>query len=82
MLYVGSQHIKELLGVILQYENVVFNGEQEIKSIFCVRTGKKNLSLTTTVSHHLASLMMPNSDPRDGFYYPILTRMIDSYIIT
>ena len=33
-----------------------------------------------TVCHHLASLMMPNSDPRDRFSYPILTLMIDFYI--
>ena len=25
--------------------------------------------------------MMPNSNPRDLFFYPILTLMIDSYII-
>ena len=29
-----------------------------------------------------ASLVMPNGDPRDGFFYPTLTLMIDSYIIT
>ena len=23
--------------------------------------------------------MMPNCDPRDGFFYPTLTLMIDSY---
>ena len=25
---------------------------------------------------------MPNGDPRDGFFYPILTLVIDSYIMT
>ena len=24
---------------------------------------------------------MPNGDPRDGFFYPTLTLMMDSYII-
>ena len=28
----------------------------------------------------LASLVMPNGDPRDGFFYPTLTLRIDSYI--
>ena len=25
--------------------------------------------------------MMPNGDPRDGFFYPTLTLMIDSYSV-
>ena len=25
---------------------------------------------------------MPNGDPRDGFFYPTLTLMIDSYTLT
>ena len=25
--------------------------------------------------------MMPNGDPRDGFFYPTLTLMMDSYIM-
>ena len=25
---------------------------------------------------------MPNGDPRDGFFYPTLTLMIDSYMLT
>ena len=39
----------------------------------------KNLSLVITICHHLASLMMPNDDPLDRFFYPILTLLIDSY---
>ena len=27
----------------------------------------------------MASLVMPNRDPRDGFFYPTLTLMLDSY---
>ena len=38
-------------------------------------------SLGITVCHHSASLMMPNGDPREGFFYPTLTLMIDSYIL-
>ena len=28
-----------------------------------------------------ASLVMPNGDPRDGFFYPTLTLIIDSYFL-
>ena len=42
---------------------------------------KKNaLFLRITVCHHLASLVMPNGDPQDRFFYPTLTLMIDSYM--
>ena len=37
-----------------------------------------NLSIRITVCHHLASLVMPNGDPRDGLFYPTLTRIMDS----
>ena len=60
---------------------VVFNhnGEQEKESIIGVRVGTKNPSLVNTICHHLASLVMPNGDPQDEFFYPTLTLMIDSY---
>ena len=35
-----------------------------------------NLLLGITVCHHLGSLVMPNGDPRDRFFYPSLTPMI------
>ena len=38
-----------------------------------------NLSLGITICHHSASLMMPNGDPRDGFFYLTLILMIDFY---
>ena len=41
----------------------------------------ENPSLRITVCHYLASLVMPNGDPRDGFFYPTLTLMTDSYMI-
>ena len=40
----------------------------------------RDLSLEITVCDHSASLVMPNGDPWDGIFYPILTLMIDSYI--
>ena len=58
------------------------NGEQEKESIICVRVGLKNMTLGITVCHHSAGLMMPNNDPRDRFFYPSLTLMMDSYNLT
>ena len=40
-----------------------------------VCTGQKNLSLCITVRHHSASLVIPNSDPWDRFFYPHQTAM-------
>ena len=57
------------------------NGEQEKESIPCVKVGWKNLFLTITVCHHSASLMTPNGDPWEGFFYHNLSLMIDSYIL-
>ena len=39
----------------------------------------KNPSVGITVCHHSASLVMPKGDPRDRFFNPTLTLMIDSY---
>ena len=41
----------------------------------------KNPSLAATVWHHSASLVMPDSDPWDRFFYTPLTPMIYSYIL-
>ena len=38
---------------------------------------KKIPFLAITVWHHEASLVMPDSDSRDGFFYLALTPMID-----
>ena len=58
--------------------NAVFNGEREKDSIILRRVGYKNPSLRITVCHHSASLVMPNCDPRDRFFYPTLTLMIEA----
>ena len=55
------------------------SGEQEKYTIIRARAGKKNPSLEITICHHSAYLVMPNGDPRDGFFYPTLTLMIYSY---
>ena len=39
----------------------------------------ENPSLMIPVCYHLASLVMPNADTLDGFFYPTLTLMMDPY---
>ena len=39
----------------------------------------RNTSIEITVWHHSASLVMPNSDPRDGFFCLPLIPVIDSF---
>ena len=55
-------------------------GVQEKESVMGVRGTQKNLSLAITVWHHSASLMMPDSDPQNGFFYLPLTPILDPYI--
>ena len=54
-------------------------GVQGKESTMGVRGKQKNPSLAVTVWHHSASLVMPDSDARNGFFYIPLTPMIDSY---
>ena len=37
------------------------------------------MSLVITVYHHSVSIVMPNSDPLNRFFYSTLTLMMDSY---
>ena len=48
---------------------------QEKESIMVVRCALNILSLRITVRHHSASLVMPNSNPRDGFSICISQRL-------
>lgn len=48
-------------------------GMQEKESYMRVRGGQKNPSFGITVRHYSASLVMPGSDPRDGFFHPPFT---------
>ena len=52
---------------------------QEKESIMGVRGRQKTLSIVITVWHHLASLVMPDSDPPYGFFYLPLTPVIVPY---
>ena len=52
---------------------------QETESIMAVWCKLKILSLRITVQLHSASLMMPNSYPRDGIFNPHLTTIKASY---
>ena len=51
----------------------------QYKMRYKVVSKKKNPSLVNTVCHHSASLVMPIGDPRDGFFYPTLTLIMDTY---
>ena len=53
---------------------------QEKESIMVVRCELKIPSIGITVRHHSASLVMPNSYPRDGIFNPLFTTIKDSYI--
>ena len=52
---------------------------QEKESIMVVRCELKIPSLGITVRHHSASLVLPNSYPRDGIFSLHLTTIKDSY---
>ena len=54
---------------------------QEKESVMVVRCELKIPSLGITGRHHWASLVMPNSYPRDGIFNPHLTTTKDSYIL-
>ena len=56
-------------------------GMQEKESIMGVRDKQKNPSLGIKVWHHSASLVMPGSNPRHGFYFLSTPNTHDSYII-
>ena len=55
---------------------------QDKESVIVVRWELKIPSLGINVRHHSASLVMPNSYPRDGIFSPHLTTMKDSYNLT
>ena len=57
---------------ILKY-NAEFNDLQEKESNICVRMG--NLSAALTICHHFVSLLMPNINHQDGFFYPTLNNL-------
>ena len=42
----------------------------------------KGYHAKATYIGYMSSLVMPNGDPRDEFFYPTITLMIDSYILT
>ena len=54
---------------------------QEKKSILVVGFELKIPSLRITVWHHLASLVMPNSYPRDRIFSLHLTTIKGSYVL-
>ena len=65
--------------IVLRKSNVVNQkGMKEKVSVMGAWCGQKNSSLGITVRHRGASLVMPISDPRDRFFYPDQTTVIDT----
>ena len=58
---------------------IISKGIQEKKSIMGVRGRVKNPFLGITVRHQSASIVVPNSYPRNGFFSVHLALMKDSY---
>ena len=54
-------------------------GVQEKEPVIGERDRQKNPSLANTVWLSSASLVMSDSDPRDGFVYLLLTPVMDSF---
>ena len=79
----------------IKYNVLVFRAEIHImlassKSYLCLlclfmpfwqATNVRNFSIFT-IHVKYASLVMPKGDPRDRFFYPTLTLLMDSYILT
>ena len=82
--HVASQHIQdyqEVFFMFFQYDIRYLVVSEKNNSLFIWGKDRKNLSLVITVCHHWAILIMPIGDPQYGFFYSILTLMIDSYFI-
>ena len=73
---IASKGIQGLLEADFKMNKTVVS-----KKIYSREGRIENPSLGITVFYHLASLVIPNGDPRDRFSHPTLTLMIDSYII-
>ena len=58
-------------------------GRKATKQTNKLFTPHTNLEFVSTqyLCYHSASLVMPNNDPLDRFFYPTLTLMMDLYII-
>ena len=76
----ASQHIQELQEVFLKIKMLYLLVNKK-KNHLLVRGWDRKMSLMITVCHHLASLVMPISNPRHRFFYTTLTLMVDSYIL-
>ena len=72
-MYVSSQRFQDFLEAFFMFFQYKMRYLCEVKI--------ENLSLVITVCHHYASLVMPIGDPRDTFFYPTLTLMMDSYCV-
>ena len=67
--------LRVVINVFYKLKHSKSKGMQEKESNMSVRCGKKIPSLASLFGITLQSLVMPNSDPRDGIFYPHLTPM-------
>ena len=75
--------------VLCNHKMRYFNGKQEKRPLFVGRWDRKICSsgspFVITQDHNLSSLgrlVIPISNPQDGFFYSTVTLMIDSYKLT
>ena len=73
---IESKRIQGLLEAYLKVKKNVLS--KKMNPVSC-EDRIENPSLGITICHHSASLVMPDGDHGDGFIYPTLTLMIDSY---
>ena len=83
---IASRHIQDFLEgfffIFFQYKiRYIMVIKKKNPSIECEDEIEKSI-LAIAVCHHSANLVMPIGDPRVGFFYPTLTLMIDSYILS
>ena len=73
--YVASRHIQNLLGAFLNVKIQYLMVSKKIIHYSC----EVGIEKFVLCNHNLLSLVMLNGDPRDGFFCPSLTVMIDYY---
>ena len=77
---VAYQRIQKLFRAFSFEHKMQYLVMSKIKNLYNECEGRIEKSVPRiTVCHHSASLVMPNGDPQDRFFYPPLTVMVDSY---
>ena len=77
-----TEHVKSKILFILTY--VIWDCfflAHRIRISEILPWDRKSYLTHAILPRHLFAILMPNGDPLDGFFYPTLTLMIDSYIL-